>query len=349
MSEPTLASTGAPRHSAPSSGGRRRRPRAAPGVVGSFAAPLARLRRCPRRSARDGRVPVGHARVLHDQGQHPERPVGQQRHDDHRDRADVHRAVGRLRPLGRRDLRRRRLRGVPRRSTRACRRSWRCCCGAVMGMFLGGVVNGVLIGRVRLNFFVVTLGTSSLFTGALNVVTNGKTNSIPEPDGSLFYWLGNGTVATIPIPVVLSLAVLLRQPLRAALHVVRPRDLRRRRQPRSRTAGRHQRVVGLRVRLRHRRAAGRHRRHGRRQPTRLGLAHRRREPRADRRSSGPARRHELLRRHGRRRRHRHRRPAHRRAAERPRSHGRLGVLAGRRHRHRPHRRRPARQAAWRSS
>ena len=81
--------------------------------------------------------------------------------------------------------------------------------GAVMGMFLGGFVNGILIGRIRLNFFVVTLGTSSLFTGALNVVTSGKTNSIPEPEGSLFYWLGNGRVLTIPVPVILSLVVLL--------------------------------------------------------------------------------------------------------------------------------------------
>lgn len=81
--------------------------------------------------------------------------------------------------------------------------------GALMGVFLGGFVNGLLIGRIRLNFFVVTLGTSSLFTGALNVVTNGKTNSIPEPEGSLFYWLGNGSVLTIPVPVILSLVVLL--------------------------------------------------------------------------------------------------------------------------------------------
>ena len=81
--------------------------------------------------------------------------------------------------------------------------------GALMGMFLGGAVNGVLIGRLRLNFFVVTLGTSSLFTGALNVVTNGKTNTIAAPEGSLFYWLGNGSVATIPVPILLSLAVLL--------------------------------------------------------------------------------------------------------------------------------------------
>lgn len=81
--------------------------------------------------------------------------------------------------------------------------------GALMGVLLGGCVNGVLIGKIRLNFFVVTLGTSSLFTGALNVVTNGKTNSIGEPESSLFYRLGNGDVLTIPVPVVLSLVVLL--------------------------------------------------------------------------------------------------------------------------------------------
>jgi ribose/xylose/arabinose/galactoside ABC-type transport system permease subunit len=81
--------------------------------------------------------------------------------------------------------------------------------GMLMGLLLGGAVNGVLIGRIRLNFFVVTLGTSSLFTGLLNVVTNGKTNSIEEPDGSLIYFLGNGTILTIPFPVIASVIVLL--------------------------------------------------------------------------------------------------------------------------------------------
>ena len=80
--------------------------------------------------------------------------------------------------------------------------------GLLTGLLLGGAVNGVLIGRFRLNFFVVTLGMSSLFTGALNVVTNGQTNSIAEPEGSLMYFLGNGSVLTIPFPVVLSGVVL---------------------------------------------------------------------------------------------------------------------------------------------
>ncbi|MFB9767740.1 ABC transporter permease [Nocardioides kongjuensis] len=81
-------------------------------------------------------------------------------------------------------------------------------CGIGIGILLGGAVNGVLIGAFRLNFFVVTLGTSSLFTGALNVITNGKTNAIAEPEGSLIYFLGNGTVLTIPFPIILSAVVL---------------------------------------------------------------------------------------------------------------------------------------------
>lgn len=81
--------------------------------------------------------------------------------------------------------------------------------GALTGVLLGGAVNGVLIGRVRLNFFVVTLGTSSLFTGALNVITNGRTNSIDAPDGGLIYFLGNGTVFSIPFPIVICVVLLL--------------------------------------------------------------------------------------------------------------------------------------------
>jgi ribose transport system permease protein len=81
-------------------------------------------------------------------------------------------------------------------------------CVAV-GVLLGGGVNGLLIGKVGLNFFVVTLGTSSLFVGVLNVVTEGKTNIIKAPPGSLIYFVGNGEVLGIPFPVVLSFLLLL--------------------------------------------------------------------------------------------------------------------------------------------
>lgn len=80
--------------------------------------------------------------------------------------------------------------------------------GVVVGTLLGGGINGVLIGKVRLNFFVVTLGTTSLFGGALNVVTNGETHVIPQPVGGLMYFIGNGEVLTIPFPIVLSVILL---------------------------------------------------------------------------------------------------------------------------------------------
>lgn len=77
-------------------------------------------------------------------------------------------------------------------------------CSVLIGIFLGGVVNGILVGAVRLNFFVVTLGTASLFGGLLNVLTNGQTKAMPQPPGGFIDFLGNGRVWTIPFPVLLS-------------------------------------------------------------------------------------------------------------------------------------------------
>ncbi|TXC99894.1 ABC transporter permease [Streptomyces sp. ISID311] len=81
--------------------------------------------------------------------------------------------------------------------------------GALAGAVLGGAVNGILIGAVRLNFFVVTLGTATLFGGFLNVISNGKTNTVPTPDGGLIAFIGNGDVLSVPFPIVLALTVLL--------------------------------------------------------------------------------------------------------------------------------------------
>jgi ribose/xylose/arabinose/galactoside ABC-type transport system permease subunit len=44
--------------------------------------------------------------------------------------------------------------------------------------FLGGAVNGVLIGRVGLSFFVVTLGTLSLYRGIVNIWSDTETTYI---------------------------------------------------------------------------------------------------------------------------------------------------------------------------
>ena len=44
---------------------------------------------------------------------------------------------------------------------------------------IGGLLNGVLIGKAGLSFFVVTLASLSLFRGAVFVHTEGKTNASP--------------------------------------------------------------------------------------------------------------------------------------------------------------------------
>ncbi len=81
--------------------------------------------------------------------------------------------------------------------------------GMMTGAILGGGVNGVLIGKVRLNFLVVTLATMSLFGGVLNVITNGRTSTIPTPPGGLMETLGNGRVLGVPVPAILALVVVL--------------------------------------------------------------------------------------------------------------------------------------------
>ena len=57
-------------------------------------------------------------------------------------------------------------------------------------MLIGGGVNGVLIGRVGLSFFVVTLGTLSLYRGIVNIWSDTKTTYITSP---FLDFLGFGT------------------------------------------------------------------------------------------------------------------------------------------------------------
>jgi ribose transport system permease protein len=75
-----------------------------------------------------------------------------------------------------------------------------------MGAAVGAFVNGVLIGRVGLNFFVVTLGTMSLITGLVQVITNGQTKTLaPTP---VINAIGNGQVAGVPVPVLIMVVAL---------------------------------------------------------------------------------------------------------------------------------------------
>jgi ribose transport system permease protein len=94
-----------------------------------------------------------------------------------------------------------------------------------LGIGVGGLVNGVLIGGFRLNFFVVTLGSMSLISGLTDVLTNGQTKVISS--GGVFADIGNGSVLGVPVPVwiclvalVLAAAVLHYTPFGRAVYAV---------------------------------------------------------------------------------------------------------------------------------
>ena len=66
------------------------------------------------------------------------------------------------------------------------------------GAAIGGAVNGVLVGRFRLSFFVVTLGTLSLYQGIVNIWSGTKTTYITS---SLIDNIGFGKALGIAIPI----------------------------------------------------------------------------------------------------------------------------------------------------
>ncbi|RST77193.1 ABC transporter permease [Siminovitchia acidinfaciens] len=74
-------------------------------------------------------------------------------------------------------------------------------CITLIGIF----TNGILIGKMGLNFFVVTLGTMSLFRGIVYVWSDGKTQY--ANDYSLLQFIGNGEVGLIPVTVFIMFAM----------------------------------------------------------------------------------------------------------------------------------------------
>ncbi len=74
------------------------------------------------------------------------------------------------------------------------------------GALVGGAVNGMLIGKFKLNFFVVTLGMMSLIAGAVDVITNGQTETIAS--SSFFAGIGNSDAAGVPVLIWICLGVL---------------------------------------------------------------------------------------------------------------------------------------------
>jgi ribose transport system permease protein len=66
------------------------------------------------------------------------------------------------------------------------------------GAFVGGALNGFLIGRVGLSFFVVTLASMIGLTGVVNLWSNGQTFTISS---RVVADIGVGSLAGIPAPI----------------------------------------------------------------------------------------------------------------------------------------------------
>lgn len=76
----------------------------------------------------------------------------------------------------------------------------------VGGVVLGGLINGMLIGRLGLSFFVVTLATMTAYTGIVNLWSETETINISDP---LIRWIGVTFTLGVPTPVWIMLIVFL--------------------------------------------------------------------------------------------------------------------------------------------
>lgn len=78
-----------------------------------------------------------------------------------------------------------------------------------VGLLLG-LVNGLLIGKVRINFFVVTLGTMIIFRSGALLVTQGNTIVLFGTDNfDLTKTLGDSNVGSVPVPAIIAAFVFL--------------------------------------------------------------------------------------------------------------------------------------------
>lgn len=77
---------------------------------------------------------------------------------------------------------------------------------AVASGALLGLINALLVTVLRLPSIIATLGTSSLYTGALIAITGGGLWVVGLPDG--FTWLGQGAVVGLSVPIIIALVVL---------------------------------------------------------------------------------------------------------------------------------------------
>lgn len=69
---------------------------------------------------------------------------------------------------------------------------------------LVGLVNGLLVTRLRINPLITTLATFSIVRGLAFVLTNAQMNQLTDPG---YVWIGRGDVAGVPVPFILMLVL----------------------------------------------------------------------------------------------------------------------------------------------
>jgi ribose transport system permease protein len=69
-----------------------------------------------------------------------------------------------------------------------------------------GTANGILVTRFRVNPFVATLGSASVFSGAILIYSHSSPYVVER---SSFKWLGGGKWGTVPVAIFVALAIFL--------------------------------------------------------------------------------------------------------------------------------------------
>ena len=84
--------------------------------------------------------------------------------------------------------------------------------GAAAGLGVGfgiSLVNGLLIGRARIQPFIVTLGTLYIAAGLAMVYSGGSSIfGLPKPDVDYFFWFGGGFIGPFPVPVLIAILLI---------------------------------------------------------------------------------------------------------------------------------------------
>ncbi|MDR2114199.1 MAG: ABC transporter permease [Bifidobacteriaceae bacterium] len=76
--------------------------------------------------------------------------------------------------------------------------------GIVFSTAVGALLTGGLVAKGKLSAFVVTLAGMVGFAGLAGVLTNGRTNTIPNP--GVIAWLGSGSIGPVPVAPLVMLA-----------------------------------------------------------------------------------------------------------------------------------------------